>query len=578
MNKTRKELSGIGVCDSIGMGKAVVIRDEKPDYEKNSRLTADEEKKRYSAAEKGFQAQLEKIIGYAKKYVGDTEADILESQLILSRDTSLRKQADEYMEAGHTAEYALNRVCMKYISSFTDSGEPLLREKAADMQDILKGMMDMISGGGNIRPIDIPDGSVIVGQELSPSLITLLYNKKILGVVTESGGLTGHAALVARSLMIPAVFSVKGVTRFVISGQDIIVNGREGRVFINPTEEDKRISSEKKKSLEDKLKVLQKYKDLPTRTADGVSCRVMCNIGSVDDFRKAQTSGGEGIGLFRTEFFFQSHFTEPTEEEQFETYKSVVLGMKEKEVVIRTLDLGGDKIMPIMTRGSRGRVIQEKNPFLGLRGIRLSLAYRDRFAQQVRAVMRAAVFGNVSMMIPFVTNIEELRETRRIISQSAKELSKEGKEFREDIPVGIMIETPSAVLIAPDLAREADFFSIGSNDLIQYMMCAERDNTNVEYLSSVFEPAVLRCIFEVIGAAHEQGIRVAICGEAALEKKLIPLLLAWGIDDFSVIPNGVVNARSEIARWKKTDTEKIAFEVLSMSSRQQIEEYLRALI
>lgn len=572
--KIRRVVKGIGVCDSIDTGKAVVIREIKPVYSKKSRISAKKERARFDVAQEAFRSQLEYLIEYARKDVGDAEADILEGQLILSRDTSISKQVREKTEQGMTAEYAVESVCKKYIQSFTDSGEPSLREKADDIRDIMNGLIVMISGKGYIPQMDIPDGSVIIGRDFNPALITALYNKKIHGIVTESGGTSGHAALIARSLSIPAVFSASGVMRLVRDGDEVIVNGNEGLVCINPTDEDKKENAEKKREFDERARILQKYRDLPTKTADGISCRVMCNIGSFEEAEAASANGSEGIGLFRTEFFFQQNFDEPSEDEQYEIYRRIVLGAGKKEVVIRTVDIGGDKMMPYLFMGARGRAVHEKNPFLGLRGIRLSLAYRDHFITQLKAIMRAAVHGNVSILIPLLTNLEELKETKRTIIQAGKELEAEEKEYRYGIPLGVMIETPSAVMLAPELAREVDFFSIGSNDLIQYVMCAERDNPGVEYLSSVFEPSVLRSIHRTIEAGHSQGIRVSLCGEAVRDRRLIPLLVAWGLDDFSVNVSGVAPVRSEIARWSKKEAEKLAAPILSMSSRKEIEEYL----
>lgn len=574
MKSTRKEFRGIGVCDNIGMGKAVVIREEKPDYGRESLLTPEEERKRISRALDAFQDQLTRMISHARKNSSEVEADILEGQLILTRDSSLAAQSLELVYSGATAEYAVEKICKKYISSFMESGDFLLREKASDIRDIMTGMLVMIAGEGSIPVMDIPDGSVIIGRELSPSFFSALYNKQISGIVTESGGVSGHAALIARSLHIPAVFSVSGVMRALKTGDEVIVNGKEGTVFINPTDEDRENLEKKLKELRSEREYLLKFRDLPTRTADNLPCKVMTNIGTVEEGLEAAENGSEGIGLFRTEFFFQQSFDEPSEEEQYEVYRSVVTGMNGKDVAIRTLDIGGDKMMPYYAMGGRGRSVREKNPFLGLRGIRQSLAFRENFLKQIKAILRASVHGNVSMMLPMITNIGELDDTKDIIRHAEDELRSEGKPFREDIRVGVMIETPSAALIAGDLAGRCDYFSIGSNDLIQYVMCAERDNPGVEYLSSVFEPAVVRCIHSVIEAGHSKGIPVGICGEAVQEKRLVPLLLAWGIDAFSTNTSSVVEVRSQIARWTKKEAEKIASPVLAMSTRRDIEDHL----
>ncbi|MBR5377164.1 MAG: phosphoenolpyruvate--protein phosphotransferase [Lachnospiraceae bacterium] len=574
MKGTRRELSGIGVCDNIGIGSAVVIREEKPVYDRKSRLTPTEEKDRISQAWRAYQDQLTRMIGHARKNFSEVEADILEGQLILARDSSLSTQALEFISDGATAEYAVEKVCKKYIGSFMESGDFLLREKASDIRDIMTGMLVMIAGEGQIPLMDISDGSVIIGKELSPSFFSALYNKQISGIVTERGGVSGHAALIARSLHIPAVFSVPGIMRAVKNGDEIIVNGKEGSVFINPDDADREQTGKKLEELRSERERLLKYRDLSTMTADGVPCKVMSNIGTLDEGMEATVSGCEGIGLFRTEFFFQQSFEEPSEDEQYEVYRSVVAGMRDRDVAIRTLDIGGDKLLPYLAMSGRGRAVREKNPFLGLRGIRQSLANRENFMKQIRAILRAAVHGSVSMMLPLVTNLSELDETKKLIRQAAEELAAEGKPFRDDIPLGVMVETPSASLIARDIARNCDYISIGTNDLIQYVMCAERDNPGVEYLSSVFEPAVLRSIHSVIEAGHAEGIPVGICGEAGQEKKLIPLLLAWGIDAFSTNNSSVVSVRSEIARWTKKEAQEIAAPVLAMSTRREIEEHL----
>ena len=304
MKGTRRELSGIGVCDNIGIGSAVVIREEKPVYDRKSRLTPTEEKDRISQAWRAYQDQLTRMIGHARKNFSEVEADILEGQLILARDSSLSTQALEFISDGATAEYAVEKVCKKYIGSFMESGDFLLREKASDIRDIMTGMLVMIAGEGHIPLMDISDGSVIIGKELSPSFFSALYNKQISGIVTERGGVSGHAALIARSLHIPAVFSVPGIMRAVKNGDEIIVNGKEGSVFINPDDADREQTGKKLEELRSERERLLKYRDLSTMTADGVPCKVMSNIGTLDEGMEATVSGCEGIGLFRTEFFF----------------------------------------------------------------------------------------------------------------------------------------------------------------------------------------------------------------------------------------------------------------------------------
>jgi len=574
MGESRRVLNGTGIYDGIGEGTAFVIRQFKHDFKADSSLTVEQEERRLNDAFKKFTGELNEMIGKAREHSAGGEADILEAQLILSQDSSLFRTTIEYIKKGRTAEYAIDTVCSELNRRFIGSGERSLIDRIEDIRDIEHRMMVILSEKKVPDFKNLPENAVLICDEVGSDFIPMLYSKNLLGVVTQRGSKSGHAAIVVRGISIPSVFSVTGILRFVRDGQKVIVDGKNGKVYINPAPEDVEKCRSLKAEIEEKKRRFEKYKSLPGLTGDGVPFAVLANIGSDEGLSRAYENGCEGVGLFRTEYLFQKQGVEPSEEEQFESYRKAAVLMNDRDTVIRTIDIGGDKLMPYLLRPSAKRGTSERNPFLGLRGIRRSLAFKDTFLRQIRAILRAAVYGRVSINLPMITTLGELREAKNIIREAEDQLADEGKDFRKNVPVGIMMETPSAALIADELAKEVDFFSVGTNDLTQYIMCAERDNPSVEYLFSALEPAVIRVIYNVIMSARKAGIRVGICGEASHDVRFLAMLVAWGADGVSVNPSYVTEVRALVAGLENKGGEEIFKPVLSMGSREEIEDYL----
>ncbi|MBR1876353.1 MAG: phosphoenolpyruvate--protein phosphotransferase [Lachnospiraceae bacterium] len=574
MKEKSRKLNGIGIYDDIGIGPAFVIREYKPDYKKKSLLTPDQEKLRFKKAMDSLCQELEIMIADTRENVGEDETDIMEAQLILTRDSSISEQTLLRIDKGYTSEGAIVEVCTKCMDSFRKSGDRMLIDRAEDIGDIMHRLLLILADRQTESAVEIPEGSVVVCEELNFYVARALFVNKPAGIVTRRGGSSGHAALIVRGLMIPAVFSVNSITKVLSDGQEIIVNGQEGLVYINPEEEDRDECIKKQAAIREWRALLSRYKDLPGLTSDGVPFAVLCNIGSVEEIGPAVSNGCEGVGLFRTEFMFQQKGVEPTEDEQADVYRRVAINMKEMDTVIRTLDVGGDKMLPYQFSSSRSKEGQEKNPFLGLRGIRNSLVYRETFIRQIKAILRAAVYGNVSISLPMVTNLSEIREAKKIISLAAAQLEREGAEFVKNVPVGVMIETPAAAFMADDFAREADFFSVGTNDLTQYIMCAERGNPQVEYLSSIFEPSVIRAIYRIIESAKKAHIRVGMCGEASKDKRYLALLAAWGANGVSVGTSQITAVRAMVAELGSEGKKELFEPVLSMATREEIIDFL----
>jgi phosphotransferase system enzyme I (PtsI) len=403
-----------------------------------------------------------------------------------------------------------------------------------------------------------------LARELTPSMTAGISKKNIVGIVTESGSRTSHSAILARAMDIPAVLSVPDAAKLLADGDEIIVDGVEGKVFPSPTRSEKDAYAAKRTKYIEEKKALAEYIGRPTATADGVNLELFCNIGKPEDAARAVECDGEGVGLFRTEFLFMDRKNAPNEDEQFEAYKKAALIMKGKPVIIRTLDVGGDKDIPYLG------LKKEENPFLGLRAIRYCLKNEDSYLAQLRALVRASAYGDIRIMLPLVTSLSELRRVKTLISGIMDEFKQKGVKFDRDIKVGVMIETPAAAIISDLLAREADFFSIGTNDLVQYTMVADRGNPDVAYLSSTYDPAVLRTIRQVIRSGRAAGIPVGMCGEAAADRRMIPLLIAFGLTEFSVSPTSVLAARREISKWSVEKAKELAHEIMTLKTEEDV--------
>ena len=451
-----------------------------------------------------------------------------------------------------------------FYGMFSSMDDEMMRQRASDVADIKVSILKILLGIEDVDISKVAPGTVLVAKDLTPSMTSQINKDNVVGIITEVGGKTSHSAILARALEIPAVLSVPDVTGLVKDKDTAIVDGTEGIVYINP---DGDVLSQyiiKRENFIKKQSELKKFMGKETVTADGTAVELFCNIGTPKDAKKAVECDGEGIGLFRSEFLFMDNNHMPTEDEQFAAYKEAAETMGGRPVIIRTLDIGGDKDIPYLN------MKKEENPFLGYRAVRYCLGNRDSYMIQLRAIVRASAFGKIKIMVPLVTCVDEIRSVKDLVNEIKDDFDKEGIKYDKDIEVGCMIETPSASLIADLLAKEADFFSIGTNDLTQYTMSVDRGNADVAYLYSTFQPSVLRSIRQIIEAGRNAGISVGMCGEAAADPLMIPLLISFGLNEFSVNPVLVLTARSIISKWSKKEADEITEKVMSLSTEKEI--------
>lgn len=563
---------GIGCGSGIGMGNALLLEEKKLEVETRRIDNADEEWERFCEAKSKFAAKTHEMISELKSKVQDNMVEILENQLILIDDDELGKAVKDMIYSHFIcAEAALDKTCRMFMDIFFSMEDEVFRQRAADINDIRVRMLKLLM---NIKDCDISnlrENTILVTHELPPSVTAVMDTEHIAGIVTEVGGPTSHAAILARALEIPAVLSVRGALSYIKNGDEVIVDGDYGEVFVNPSGKTRAIYEDKKKKYLEKNAALKSFINKSTKTADNVEVMLVANIGSPEDAIRAMECGAQGVGLFRTEFLFMNGLTLPQQQDQFEAYKKVVLTCRGKEVIIRTLDIGGDKDIPYLG------LCKETNPFLGYRGIRYSLDRTDVLYTQLRAILRASAYGKLKIMLPVVTSVNEVKMFRRHLKFVMEELRQENLPFDEKIEVGVMIETPAAAQIADLLAKEADFFSIGTNDLIQYTIAVDRGNEMISYLYTPLHPAVLRLIRNVIRAGHDSGIRVGMCGEAAADSRMIPLLLSFGLDEFSVTPASVPETRKLIADWTIEAADRVTKKVMDMDSEYEIADYLNEL-
>ena len=530
-------LKGIGASQGYGIGNAVVISDAKLDYNHVEFTTAQNEKERLQKAVDTFIKETRKLADDVKNSAGDKEAEILEGHIVMLSDPFMLSQMQDNIDAGSVAEKAVDTVCSMFIDMFSGVDDELTQQRASDVKDIKDSLLSILLGVNNVDISKVKKGSVLIAKDFTPSMTGQINKDNVSAILTEVGGITSHSAILARAMGIPAVLSIPNVCNEVKNGDLVAVDGFKGNVIVSPSNDDiKEFENKQEAYLKDK-ESLKQYFGKPTVTKSG-------NIGKAEDVQSVIQNSGEGIGLFRTEFLFMDRQSEPSEEEQFEAYSTVAKAMDGKEVIIRTLDVGGDKDIPYLN------IEKEENPFLGHRAIRYCLDNKELFKKQLRALLRASVYGNIKIMLPLVTCVEEVRQAKALIEECKEELKSEGKEYRS-VDVGIMVETPAAVFISDILAREVKFFSIGTNDLTGYTMAVDRGNAKVERLYDVFQPSVLRAIETTIKNAKAAGIQVGMCGEAAADTKLIPYLIEWGLDEFSVSSGSILQTRKTICEYDK---------------------------
>lgn len=559
-------LKGVNASEGIGIGKVMLIEEVSLDYEKKQITDTQAEIDRYRKVFDAYCEKTEKQAENIKNTIGEKEADIILGHLLMLKDPAMSSSIEGNISSGCCAEDAVAQVCDMFIGVFSMADDELTKQRASDVEDIKNGLITMLLGKEEVDIASAPSGTVLVAKDLTPSMTSCIVKENIVGIVTEVGGKTSHSAILARAMEIPAVLSVPNAMETFENGQEIIVDGSHGEVIENPSDGEIAIYREKTIEYKKEKKELKKFIGKETVTADGVKVELCCNIGKPDDADAVLSKDGEGVGLFRTEFLYMDSSSIPTEEEQFEAYKKTVLKLGDKPLIIRTLDVGGDKDIPYLG------LSKEDNPFMGFRAVRYCLHREDVYKPQLRALLRASAFGNIKIMIPLVTCIDEVREVKAMIENIKAELDSENIAYNKDIQVGVMVETPAASLIADLLAEEADFFSIGTNDLTGYTMAVDRGNADVAYLYSAFQPAVLRSIKKIIEDGKD--IMVGMCGEAAADPLLIPLLLAFGLDEFSVSATSVLKTRKIISQWTIDEAKEVVEKALTLKTESEVVEYL----
>ena len=561
---------GIAGSAGYGVGKVVIISDAKPEYENRTITDTDAEIKRYDDAVAAFTEKTHAMAEAMKESVGEHNAEILEGHILLLTDPGMDEITKGAIMSGTCAEAAFESTCDMFAGMFQMADDELTRQRATDIGDIKVRMLKILTGTPDMNISEVPAGTILVAEDLTPSMTAGIVKENVAGIITAVGGKTSHSAILARALGIPAVLSVDGIVDMVSDGMTAVVDGCDGICILDPSQEEvDEYQAKREKYLSDKA-LLEVYRGKDTVTADGAKVHLYGNIGNPEDAKQVAACDGEGVGLFRTEFLFMGASELPSEEEQFQAYKAAAETMEGREVIIRTLDVGGDKDIPYLG------LEKEDNPFLGFRAVRYCLRNKDSYRVQLRALLRASAFGDIKIMVPLVTCVDEIRSVKALVKELMAELDAENIAYNKDIQVGAMIETPAASLIADLLAKEADFFSIGTNDLTQYTMAVDRGNAKVAYLYSSYNPAVLRSMKNIIEAANAAGIMVGMCGEAAADPLLIPLLISFGLGEFSVSATSVLATRGTIAKWSKAEADELAAKALSLATETEVAELLKA--
>ncbi|EAG1176448.1 phosphoenolpyruvate--protein phosphotransferase [Listeria monocytogenes] len=562
-----KELKGIAASDGIAIAKAYLLVEPDLSYEKTEVTDVESEVKRFESALEVSRTELSMIREKAAKDLGEDKAQIFDAHLLVLNDPELTGPIEESIKNSKTnAETALQETTDMFIGMFESMDNEYMRERAADIKDVRKRVLSHLLGVTIPNPALIDEEVVVVAADLTPSDTAQLNRNFVKGFVTDIGGRTSHSAIMARSLEIPAVVGTKEVTASIAKNDIVIIDGLEGNVIIHPTEEQIAHYEKIKSDFALQQAEWDKLKNEKTVSKDGVHVELAANIGTPNDLEGVISNGGEAVGLYRTEFLYMGRDNFPTEEEQFEAYKAVVSGMDGKSVVVRTLDIGGDKTLPYL------ELPEEMNPFLGFRAIRLCFANEELFRTQLRALLRASVYGNLKIMFPMIATVNEFRQARDILLDEKAKLKAAGTEVSDSIELGIMIEIPAAAVLADQFAKEVDFFSIGTNDLIQYTMAADRMNERVSYLYQPYNPSILRLVKMVIDASHKEGKWTGMCGEMAGDQTAVPLLLGLGLDEFSMSASSILKSRSLIKRLDQSEMVKLAEEALNKSTAEEVVE------
>ncbi|HGZ9473170.1 TPA: phosphoenolpyruvate--protein phosphotransferase [Staphylococcus aureus] len=561
-----KLIKGIAASDGVAIAKAYLLVEPDLTFDKNEKVTDVEgEVAKFNNAIEASKVELTKIRNNAEVKLGADKAAIFDAHLLVLDDPELIQPIqDKIKNENANAATALTDVTTQFVTIFESMDNEYMKERAADIRDVSKRVLSHILGIELPNPSMIDESVVIVGNDLTPSDTAQLNKEFVQGFATNIGGRTSHSAIMSRSLEIPAIVGTKSITQEVKQGDMIIVDGLNGDVIVNPTEDELIAYQDKRERYFADKKELQKLRDADTVTVDGVHAELAANIGTPNDLPGVIENGAQGIGLYRTEFLYMGRDQMPTEEEQFEAYKEVLEAMNGKRVVVRTLDIGGDKELSYLN------LPEEMNPFLGYRAIRLCLAQQDIFRPQLRALLRASVYGKLNIMFPMVATINEFREAKAILLEEKENLKNEGHDISDDIELGIMVEIPATAALADVFAKEVDFFSIGTNDLIQYTLAADRMSERVSYLYQPYNPSILRLVKQVIEASHKEGKWTGMCGEMAGDETAIPLLLGLGLDEFSMSATSILKARRQINGLSKNEMTELANRAVDCATQEEV--------
>ena len=559
-------IKGIAASDGVAIAKAYLLVEPDLSFDNEKVANASAEVEKFQNAINTSKIDLTKIRNNAEQNLGADKAAIFDAHLLVLDDPELIQPIEDKIKNDQVnAPTALTEVTDQFISIFEGMDNEYMKERAADIRDVRKRILANLLGVELPNPSMIDESVVIIGNDLTPSDTAQLNKEFVQGFVTNIGGRTSHSAIMSRSLEIAAVVGTKSITDEVQQGDMIVVDGLTGEVIVNPTDDEVIAYQNKRERFFEDKKDLQKLRDEESVTLDGSHVELAANIGTPNDIKGVLENGAEGIGLYRTEFLYMGRDQLPTEDEQFEAYKEVIESMEGKRVVVRTLDVGGDKELPYLN------LPDEMNPFLGYRAIRLCLDQPDIFRPQLRALLRASAYGKLNIMFPMVATIQEFRDAKALLEEERANLKQEGIEVSDDIELGIMVEIPSTAALADVFAKEVDFFSIGTNDLIQYTMAADRMSERVSYLYQPYNPAILRLVKQVIEASHNEGKWTGMCGEMAGDEIAIPLLLGLGLDEFSMSATSILKARRQIKELSQSEMQELANHAINAATSEEVQ-------
>lgn len=562
-------LYGVAASPGIGIGQALIYKEKPMDSLEREIADPKLELERYRSAVETFCRVTQVKADRVAEMAGKEQGDIIRCQADMIRDPYMNGQVEGRIASGQSAEAALSASCDLFIDLFTASEDEITRQRAADIRDLRGSMLRLLLGLPEMDFSALQPGTVLMAEELSPSAVSVLNSANVAGIVLGKGGPTSHSAILARALEIPAVLGLEDRVMDVAPGETVIVDGNRGCVVFSPGHVMKTVYRGRQKDFQELRASMRVFVGRETVTADGERILLSANAGSIGDAVRAGGYGCDGIGLLRTEFLYLDRTSQPGEEEQFHAYRQILAAMGGKRVIIRTLDVGGDKTLPYLNQP------HEDNPFLGCRGLRFSLREEELLRSHLRAVLRASAYGKAQLLLPMATGVEEVRRAKEILEEEKEGFRKRDIVFDEHLPIGVMVETVSACLMADSLAKEADFFSLGTNDLTQYVLGVDRGNARVAHLYSYFHPAVLRMVRQVLESARKNDIPVGMCGEAAADTALTPVLLSFGLKAFSVAPASLLPVRKTISLWSKEEAETVTEEAMSLETEEEVRLFLQ---